>query len=206
MDQPISTPPTPQPASLKWPFIAIFSFILGVASVLTYQRYLPTGSNPVGAAPSPVTAVIPSPSTKPATSIFTNETISAQIPGWKYYSNDNFTFQYPGEWKQDSNVVTADIPGVTITTFTKNQPMYNECMQLTNTDNKDNLMIKTFQGVIIGEACADPNHAIQHEIWITKRNGDGFQPGIIYYYEAVNPATKMSAIFDQIASTFKFTD
>lgn len=95
--QPIITPPAPQPAGsnpvgFKWPLIAIFSFILGVAAVLAYQRYLPTRSVLVGASPSPA-AVLPSPSVDPT-------------KGWKMYSNDllGISFSYPSNYKIEERV------------------------------------------------------------------------------------------------------
>jgi len=66
MDQPVispqpvftQTPVSPEPSKPsfpKWPLIAIalFSFFLGIASVLAYQKYLPAGSNPAAPFPSP---------------------------------------------------------------------------------------------------------------------------------------------------------
>ena len=52
MDQPI-IPELPKPSFAKWPLIAFFAFLLGVASVLAYQKYLPARSNPAAPFPSP---------------------------------------------------------------------------------------------------------------------------------------------------------
>lgn len=67
MDQPIINPvipESPQKSFPKWPFIALFVFIFGIASVFAYQKYLPKKTLPVVSSPSPVT-VLPSPSVDP---------------------------------------------------------------------------------------------------------------------------------------------
>ena len=56
MDQSIVPSVVPEPPKRsfpKWPLIALFSFFFGIASVLAYQKYLPSRFNLVGPSSSP---------------------------------------------------------------------------------------------------------------------------------------------------------
>lgn len=89
MDQLTNTLPvaSPQPSFPKWPIIALFSFLLGIAFILAYQKYLPSGSDPVGPSSTPEVSVLPLPSVDPTAN-------------WQTYTNNNlgFSFRYPQEW------------------------------------------------------------------------------------------------------------
>ena len=96
MDKPIIAPiasVVPEPPKkyfLKWPLVAIFSFFLGIASVLAYQKYLPAGSNP--AAPSPSPLVSPAPSEV--------ERAGDPTTDWQTYFNrkHGYQFKFPKNW------------------------------------------------------------------------------------------------------------
>jgi hypothetical protein len=136
-----------------------------------------------------------------------SSTSVTQIPGWKFYVNKELTFQYPGEWTlgQAQTALVSDMPGVGITVFDSKSPMYNECMELDKTDAKNGLMIKYYSYTLNGERCSNQKDVNNKQIWITKINGDGFQPGIIYMYDTGLSPKSINA-FDQILSTFKFTN
>ena len=72
----------PKKSFPKWPLMAVFSFILGIASILVYQKFQPTRSNLVG--PSPSVVVSPSPD---------------MTANWQTYSNNYWqvSFKYPLE-------------------------------------------------------------------------------------------------------------
>lgn len=53
----VIVPEPPKKSFPKWPFIAVFAFFLGIASVLIYQKLQPTGSVLEGPLPSPVSVV-----------------------------------------------------------------------------------------------------------------------------------------------------
>ncbi len=96
MDQPIIAPLNPEPPKKSfpaWSFIAVFSFFLGVASVLAYQRFQPTRIIPVGPSPSPVIADL-SPS-------------SDLTADWETYTNTKYGFLI----KYDPNNQPIEIAG-----------------------------------------------------------------------------------------------
>jgi len=130
----------------------------------------------------------------------TDTTQTIQIPGWKFYTSPSFTFQYPGEWVLETNKRISDPNTATkIDIFETNDPMMNECMQLTETKTQGNLMIKSYSGVTNQEMCSDPANPDKRQTWVTKADGDGFQPGIIISY-----SSKYTKPIDQIIATFKF--
>ncbi len=125
--------------------------------------------------------------------------------GWKTYTNSDFTYKYPSEWKvgQGQTTVVSDIAGAGITNFKKDMPMYNECMKKDKTDIMNDLMVKYYTYDLGTEACSNQANINNKEIWVTKADGDGYQPGIIIEYNTV-VYPKSVDIFDQILSTFKF--
>lgn len=126
--------------------------------------------------------------------------------GWKKYKGADFEYKYPPSWKigQGGQALVSDLAGANITNFTKDMVMYNECMRVDKTEVKNGLNIKYQSYVASGEMCSNQANVRNKEIWITKAGGDGFQPGIIYFYnDSIYPDGLN--IFDQILSTFKFT-
>ncbi len=125
---------------------------------------------------------------------------------WKTYTNTDFVFKYPSEWKegQGRTTIVSDVAGAGITIFSKDMPMYNECMKLDKTDTVNGKMVKYYSYAYSGEMCTNQANIGNYEVWITKAGGDGFQPGIIYEYNTtIFP--KSFSIFQQILSTFSFT-
>lgn len=86
-DPNLSQPVLPAKKSFpKWPFLALFTFFLGIGSVFAYQKLQsnpPTGSLPVASSPSPI-ADLPSPD---------------PTAGWETYTNlkYNYSFKYPSD-------------------------------------------------------------------------------------------------------------
>ena len=139
--------------------------------------------------------------------VATNSSEVNPTANWKTFTNLDFTYKYPNEWKigQDQTAIISDIVGAGITNFKKDMPMYNECMKKDKTDVNNGLMIKYYSYDLGTEACSNQSNINNKEIWVTKDGGDGYQPGIIFDYNIVIYPKSIS-IFDQILSTFKFTD
>lgn len=146
-----------------------------------------------------------------------NEELTIKVPtptttpdptaDWKTYTNSDFGYKYPSEWNigQGQTAVVSDIAGVGITNFKKDMPMYNECMKKDKTDVKNDLMVKYYSYDLGTEACSNQANINNKEIWVTKADGDGYQPGIIIEYNTVIYPKSLD-IIDQILSTFKFID
>lgn len=89
-NQPVFTwePVVPEPVKKfpKWPFIVLFAFILGIASVFAYQKLWPTRSLLVGSSPSPQV----SPALSPSPDL---------VAGWQTYQSPfwNVELRYPSE-------------------------------------------------------------------------------------------------------------
>lgn len=152
--------------------------------------------------PTPVPTV--EPTFQPVATNIVSAT-SDPTANWKTYSNIDFSYKYPTDWKegQGRQTVVSNIAGANITNFSKDMPMYNECMKLDKTDIKNGLMVKYYTYASSGEMCTNQANINNKEIWITKAGGDGFQPGLIYYHnEVIYP--RSTNIFGQILSTFKF--
>jgi hypothetical protein len=156
--------------------------------------------------PTPVVSAQPSsspiviPTAKPTVKPTTDPTVN-----WKTYKNPDFSFKYPSGWALgQGTAIVSDVAGAGITVFTKDMPMYNECMKLDKTDTVNGKMVKYYSYIYSGEMCSNQADIGNYEVWVTKAGGDGFQPGIIYMYNTtIFP--KSFSIFQQILSTFKFT-
>lgn len=132
---------------------------------------------------------------------------SDEIANWKTYQNLGIVFNYPDNWFLDAGGkrIASSSPRVTLYIFGPDDPMYNECMSETKRETKGPLLVKYYSAVQGTEACSNPETWDQREVWITKADGDGFQPGIMYSYIA-SQSTEAESIFDQILATFKFTE
>jgi hypothetical protein len=126
---------------------------------------------------------------------------------WKKYTNSDFSYQYPEEWTegQSGQTIVSNQAGANITNFTKDMPMYNECMKLEITNITNDLLVKYYSYDLGTEMCSNQANMNNKEAWITKVDGDGFQPGLIYDYNEVIYPNSLK-VFDQILSTFKFTN
>lgn len=126
---------------------------------------------------------------------------------WKTYTNSDLSFKYPTEWKEGTAVgsIVANVDGAGINAFTKDMPMYNECMKVDKTDIVDGKMVKYYSYAYSTEACSNQGNIGNYEVWITKAGGDGYQPGIIYSYNTTAFPNSFN-IFKQILTTFKFTN
>jgi len=120
------------------------------------------------------------------------------------YSNDSLTFEYPNSLTLEYGFITGENSTIQIYSATSSEPLSNECMELVRTENKKDLKIKYYNKIVSnsGFACSDPD-GTPREIWITGENG--FAPGTVISY-SVTEETEALKIFDQIISTFKFTD
>ncbi len=131
-------------------------------------------------------------------------TTPSQIPGWNFFTNNSFTFQYPSGWKigQGNTVIVSDTVGAGITIF-NDSSMMNECMKVDKTDTISGKMVKYYSYIYSGEMCTDKNQLGNYQVWITKAGGEGYGPGVIYSYNTTS-YPKSFEIFKQILSTFKF--
>jgi len=194
--QPVDSPSDPEKKKPK-KFIFIILIILAIAlgatgGVFGYQYVQKQKLFQTQPSPTPVVQQ-PSPSPDPTAD-------------WETYKTDIISFKYPTDWQLDNNSrrITNINPKIDFWIYGNNDSMMNECMKLTSTTTRDNLMIKKYSRVITGEFCSSSD-TTPREIWITKAEGDGFAPGIIYNYISTEDI-EAEKIFDQILSTFKFID
>jgi len=133
-----------------------------------------------------------------------SDTASDESSDLNTYSNDSLTFEYPNFLTLEYGFITGENPTIQIYSATSSEPLSNECMELVRTENSNGLKIKYYKKIVSnsGFACSDPD-GTPREIWITGENG--FAPGTVISY-SVTEETEALKIFDQIISTFKFTD
>lgn len=150
------------------------------------------------------TVEITPPTTNP---VSTSNVMADPTINWKKYTNSDFSYRYPNEWKegQGGQTIVSNQAGANITNFTKDMPMYNECMKLEIKNITNDLLVKYYSYDLGSEMCSNQANMNNKEAWITKVDGDGFQPGLIYDYNEVIYPNSLK-VFDQILSTFKFTN
>lgn len=143
-----------------------------------------------------LTPSLPSPITAPSPE-------STIPPDWKTYSNNELSFKHPPDWITEINRIIATSLDIVIYIVTKDSTLMNECMKLDTTEKKNGFVIKKFSRVTTGAMCST-NDSSRREIWVVPTEND-YSPGINYSYTVKdNPQAKN--IFNQILSTFKFTN
>lgn len=140
------------------------------------------------------------------TAMVIQPTIINQTDNWNIFNNDEFSFKYPSEWqpRTDGKVIISSTPKVILWTFGSDDPMYNECMQLDDSEVIGNLLVKSYSRVTTVEACSGGDMS-EREKWIVRADGRGFAPGIQYFYKNTE-SDNAEYYFDQIVATFKFVD
>ncbi|MEK7513725.1 MAG: hypothetical protein AAB430_01745 [Patescibacteria group bacterium] len=219
MDQSTNTLPvaSPQKPFPKWPFIAIFSFLLGIASVFAYQKLQPSRIIPEGPSLSP-SAVLPLPSVDPTANwkTYTNTTYKL---AFKYPQNFKFeetTLGFPNvEWTgsitNPKNIVSQntkiwDILGISIAVRGKRGLLFEEWIKdECPTDLKDmsefNIGNKAAKIFVCSIGSTDVEKidwkivAIDNGTYIYTLSNNGY-----------NRNVELDKIFNLILSTFKFTD
>ena len=101
------------------------------------------------------------------------------------------------------NRLTGENPNIVIYIATKESTLMNECMKLDATEKRNGFIVKKFSRVTTGEMCAT-NDPSPREIWIVPTEDD-YSPGLSYSY-TTKGSPETENIFDQILSTFKFTN
>lgn len=215
MDQPSaqfpSTPPVftqepvlpepPKKSFPKWPFIALFAFLLGIAAVFVYQKYWPARTLLV--APSPL--VLPKPSAEAESADPTAD--------WKTFAKPDWSFKYP------SNLFAKEIEANFINLVdTENTPVSNarisiDARLIKPNNNYDEAFIgRTNNPNIVNPTISNiPSGAI-----ISGKLGPGMGEGmpvidglIKYKNGAISIQSTNNNIdsqtFNLILSTFKFT-
>ena len=197
--QPVLPSPTTKPSYLV---PVLLSSLITVGLMISgYLVYNSTKKAPVVTTASPT----------PTSSVDQSGLVSAanfDKSDWKTYSNQDFEFKYPSNWTLGSNKksLISDIAQLRVSMFTKDIVMYSECMKLSKSETKEDLMIKYYEYGNDGEMCTKDKGAKipNREIWITKADGDGFQPGIIFEYNSdIYPLGGW--LFDSILTTFAFS-
>lgn len=147
-------------------------------------------------------SILPTATITPIQATPTTKPTADPTASWKTYSNGEFSFKYPDTWSIDGIKMFKSDRSIEMWAFGTDGSMYNECKNLDNTQIIGNLRIKSFSGVTTSEMC-DPVNLTLREKWIVKVDGEGFQPGLQYSYRT--SSTDAEEIFNQILSTFKFT-
>lgn len=170
-------------------FLYLVVFIIGFYLGVFYKQ---TSS----VAPSKVPSIPPKPSP-------TDETAN-----WKTYANKGVYFKYPSDWNispyTDDSVITSSSPKIKLAMVPKTGTLMNECMrEISEQIIRDGLAIKKFTSVTSGAMCSVTDPTLR-EIWVVPGKSS-YSPGISYQYSATESA-QAEEIFNQILSTFKFTD
>ncbi|KKU14710.1 MAG: hypothetical protein UX21_C0012G0002 [Microgenomates group bacterium GW2011_GWC2_45_8] len=176
----------------KWPLVALFSFLLGAASVLAYQKLLPTRTVPVDQSTTP--------SADPTAD-------------WKTLQTNSFSIKYPLEWQEPSQYQQSTrtaydfIPGnLTIVEGS----YYDQVLQRPRTYEEE-LAIAEEGPIGKQEIIVDNSKAIKY----TNKIGDSTyeelailksSTGMIFWISMPFPPGTDPNLFDLILSTFKFLD
>jgi len=128
---------------------------------------------------------------------------SYDTANWKIFTNTDLSFKYPQSWSIANNIITAISPKIRMTVITSDGALMAECMQEISTETMNNLFIKKLSRIASGEMCS-ASDLTPREIWIMK-SSTTYAPGIDYEYSSTEES-QAEAIFNQILSTFKFTD
>lgn len=174
--------------------IAILALLLSVMFLTGYFISIKYSRN-YKATPNPTQA--PSTTTTPGIVIDT-------IDNWSVFENAEFSFKYPPNWqlRTDGRTIESLVPDLILWTFGTQDPMYNECMKLDDSIVAGELLIKSYSKIVTVEACSGGDMS-EREKWIVRANGDGYAPGIQYFYKNTESLVA-ERYFDQILSTFKF--
>lgn len=204
---PVASPQKPFP---KWPIIALLSFLLGITSVLAYQKYqlatrLPARQGTLLVAPSP--SLNPTPSAAVAS-------VEEVTPDWKTYADPNglYSFKYPSSWLSSTDVGLFNDSD-------KNWILGVEVFK-SSLSSQDWVSAERCTRSIIGEICSiNLNTPIQD--WVQFTNFGSHYTSIgtaIKHHESIyeinlnarNPNQPVNDniknIYNLILSTFKFTD
>lgn len=191
-DQPETSPDTKGKGK---PLTIVFALLLlgtlGIAGYFAFQNYQlkQQASQPQLSLPSTATAS-PAPVTDPTTD-------------WLTYTSKGLLFKYPPSWAVETSRIIGTNPDVIIYVAASDSTLMNECMKLDTTEERNGFVIKKFSRVTTGEMCSTDDSS-SREIWVIPAEDD-YSPGISYSYTAKdNPEAEN--IFNQILSTFKFTE
>lgn len=176
--------------------IAILAFLLSVLLLTGYFLSTKYSRNYKTA---------PDPTQTP--SITATPTINTDtINNWSVFENAEFSFKYPSNWqlRTDGRTIESLVPDLVLWTFGTEDPMYNECMKLDDSTVAGELLIKSYSRIVTVEACSGGDMS-EREKWIVKADGEGYAPGIQYFYKSTESSVA-EHYFDQILSTFKFSE
>lgn len=144
-----------------------------------------------------------SPTNTPQPTATTPTSVPDETANWKTYTNADLSFKYPSEWTLSGAVITSKSPKIRLVAVSKEETLMNECMKESTTQIRNGLIIKMFTREATGAMCSGGD-ATSREIWVLPTR-DVFSPGISYSYSA-DDAFYAENHFDQILSTFKFTN
>ena len=151
---------------------------------------------------TPTSTIQPSPS--PADETANPDSIGAN---WKTYTNKGIYFEYPSDWNispyTDNTIIISSSPNIKLVVVPKDGTLMNECMQEVSEEIKNGLTIRKFTRVTTGAMCSTTD-SNPREIWVVPSKG-AYSPGINYQYSAAEDK-QAEEIFNQILSTFKFTN
>lgn len=205
--QPIQTPPAPPNVpvaggkkGISLMTVAMVLLIVAVIVAVSYVVYTKFINPTTPKVVTPVQTPTPIPVSEVTLQASTSATPDPTAD-WKTYTSSNFTFKYPSTWLFDSgNEISTSSPKIRLLML-NDDSMYNECMKLDNSQNVENLIVKSYSRVPVNEACASGTDEM--EKWIVSSGSKGYGPGIQYFYNAAQKK-EAETFFDEILSTFKF--
>lgn len=165
------------------------------------------------------------PTEQPTSSDETVYTEALRSADWKTYKNDEYSFSYPPDWKVSES---ADITYI----FSPNKAKDNQAFHISVIVDQSTIPAEEWlkQGMVGGVCCAEEftlepfsDETFQKVVGkihkypgaIAMKDGkiyyiysqSGFLDGGVYYYDKDDAVLMQNiAVFDQILSTFRFTD
>jgi hypothetical protein len=153
---------------------------------------------------TPTNIAVQSPTPDPASNA------AKTMANWKTYTNSNLTFKYPSTWIiKNTKIGSENLTSITgesinIDVVNPNSGYFlAECMKQTSTENENGFYILHLSSDNNGGQCTG-NSTTGRRIMIVP-TANSSSPGIYFDYNSANE-TKAKDIFNQILSTFKFTD
>ncbi|MBI2085838.1 hypothetical protein HYT74_00695 [Candidatus Daviesbacteria bacterium] len=190
------------------PILIVLLIALGIGGYLTYQKQI----KPV-AAPQQVTQSIPTPSSNP------ESFVSTEFANWKTHADQkyNFTIKYPVTFSHKNKTTNKDGKTINIDMWAENYTSKPTLFYIYSYDNSINLDLKTTDFVsnytfknITEESIIMLNQKVKKTTFdknffsIGPLDKGRYNYTFVYFAPQLYPGQFEQ--FDQILSTFKFTD
>ena len=190
---PVPTAPTRHPLH-KTPILLAFLFIFFVAAAFFVGIYYQGMNKKTEVAQISPTPQQPTPTLDPTAD-------------WKTYTNNGISLKYPSNWNispdTSNTLISSNSPKIRLVVAAKDGTLMNECMQEISNETKNGLTMRKFSRETTGAMCSTADSSPREILVFPSK--DDYSPGISYQYSATE-SKQAEEIFNQILSTFTFTD